>query len=186
LTERKIPDASRIAPGIALEPSKLGGCGLFARRPFRTGETLLVWGGPSYTDAAGARRARAQGRGTMQWDEDLFSVATEPLEGAFRINHSCDPNVWMDGAFTLTARRDISAGEELLVDYATMLDEETYRSPCRCRCGSPLCRGRVTGSDWKLPALRKAYLDHFSPLIEKRIARDERVDIGGAVQLDDS
>jgi hypothetical protein len=172
VTEPEIPASTRIADGVELAPSRLGGSGLFATRPIAAGEVVLVWGGPSYTDAEGYRRARAAGRGGMRWDDDVYSVETHPVEDAFRINHSCDPNVWMEGAFTLTARRDVAVGEELLVDYAIMLDDEAWSSPWRCRCGSPLCRGRVTGDDWKLASLREAYRGHFTPLLEKRIAGD--------------
>jgi SET domain-containing protein len=34
-------------------------------------------------------------------------------------NHSCDPNLWHADVVTITARRDIAAGEELTIDYAT-------------------------------------------------------------------
>jgi hypothetical protein len=29
------------------------------------------------------------------------------------LNHSCDPNVWMEDEVTLAARRDLGVGEEL-------------------------------------------------------------------------
>jgi hypothetical protein len=34
-------------------------------------------------------------------------------------NHSCDPNLWWVGPYELAARRNLSAGEELINDYAT-------------------------------------------------------------------
>ena len=169
-SENVPPETASCAEGVEVAPSRFGGVGLFARRRIATGEVVLVWGGPSYTDAEGYRRARAEGRDGMQWDDDVFSVETQPLDDAFRINHSCDPNVWMEGAFRLTARRDVEPGEELLVDYAVMLDDESYRGDWTCRCGAAACRGRVTGDDWKRAGLRAAYRGHFTPLLEKRIA----------------
>ena len=84
------------------------------------------------------------------------------------MNHSCDPNIWMSDAFTLSARRRIEPGEELTADYALWLyDVDWVLDPCRC--GSPLCRGRVTGRDWQLPELQVRYAGHFTPFINRLI-----------------
>ena len=75
-------------------------------------------------------------------------------------NHSCDPNLWWSDPYTLVARRDIGADEELTNDYAT-----STRSPefvMACGCGSAECRGTVTGDDWRRPDLRRRYGGHWS------------------------
>lgn len=82
-------------------------------------------------------------------------------------NHSCAPNLWLAGATSLVARRDVAAGEELTQDYATYTGVESWRMPCRC--GSDGCRGVVTGRDWRLPALRWAYGDRWTPPLLARI-----------------
>jgi hypothetical protein len=71
---------------------------------------------------------------------------------------------------TLVARRDIGAGEELTVDYAlfTALPVAVIEG---CRCGSPVCRGAVTGNDWRLPAVQERYRGHFSPFLDERIRK---------------
>ena len=38
-----------------------------------------------------------------------------------------------------------------------------------CACGTSLCRGRVTGEDWRNPELWERYAGHFSPYLERRI-----------------
>lgn len=68
------------------------------------------------------------------WDDD-------PLQWAPQ-NHSCDPNTHYDGLNVLT-RRLIKKGEELTLDYATLLDRTA--EPFECRCGSPVCRGTIKG-----------------------------------------
>jgi hypothetical protein len=83
-------------------------------------------------------------------------------------NHSCDPNLWHTGAYTLTARRDIRPGEELTVDYATQTVAPAFQMPCRC--GAPACRLVITGNDWQLPAWRDHYEGHLVPAVAKRIA----------------
>ena len=53
----KFPASVWLDPRIELRESPLGGSGLFAAQPVRAGEPVIVWGGPSYTDEAGAREA---------------------------------------------------------------------------------------------------------------------------------
>lgn len=57
-------------------------------------------------------------------------------------NHSCDPNSRYAG-LDVVALRDITAGEELTLDYATLCDENM--PPFDCQCGAPNCRGRIVG-----------------------------------------
>ncbi len=78
------------------------------------------------------------------------------------INHSCDPNTWLDG-LNLVARRAIDAGEELTVDYATFCGPGM--AAFACACGAALCRQRVTGDDYLLPELRERYRGHVSEFI---------------------
>ena len=40
------------------------------------------------------------------------------------MNHSCDPNTWMEDEVTISARRDIQAGEEITADYALWVAED--------------------------------------------------------------
>lgn len=156
-------------PHIQCVLSRIHGRGLRAIALIRAGEPVLIWRA-GYTDRAGAMRMRDQGVATMQWDADVYSYATDDDDDAFQINHSCDPNTWMLDAHTLSARRDIQAGEEVTADYALWSCDEGYRAAWRCQCGSRLCRGQVTGSDWRDTRLQRAYAGHFSPLLNRRIA----------------
>lgn len=59
-------------------------------------------------------------------------------------NHSCDPNAGVadvDGSMWLIAIRPIEAGDEIVWDYSTTMDEDDWEMDCRC--GSPACRGRI-------------------------------------------
>lgn len=77
------------------------------------------------------------------------------------INHSCDPNCWIEGLNTV-AKRKIAKGEELTLDYATLcIDNE----PFDCFCNSEKCRGAITGKDFKMKTLESAYGDHMSGYI---------------------
>jgi uncharacterized protein len=84
------------------------------------------------------------------------------------INHSCEPNVGFAGSTVLAAMRDIHAGEELTTDYALFDDHD---QTMECRCGTPSCRGTVSGRDWQRPDLQRKYGDYFSSYLLRRLAR---------------
>ncbi|GAB2903820.1 SET domain-containing protein-lysine N-methyltransferase [Streptomyces mayteni] len=98
----------------------------------------------------------------------------DPAEPVRYGNHSCEPNLWHADAVTIVARRDIATGEELTSDYATLTGVEEWAMDCHC--GSGLCRGRVTGRDWRSPALRAAYGRHWTPPLL------DRIEAGGGVR----
>ena len=58
-------------------------------------------------------------------------------------------------------------GEEITIDYA-MCDGSAY-DEFDCECGSAICRGRVSGNDWRNPTLWERYAGHFSPYLQRRI-----------------
>lgn len=68
------------------------------------------------------------------WDQDPTRWAPQ--------NHSCSANTRFDG-LDLVASRPVAVGEELTLDYGTVLNEAS--EPFDCRCGSPACRGRIAG-----------------------------------------
>jgi hypothetical protein len=66
------------------------------------------------------------------------------------LNHSCRPNTIVDtAALTVTAARDIAAGEELTFFYPST--EWDMSRPFACLCGAPECIRTVTGAKY-LPA----------------------------------
>jgi D-alanine-D-alanine ligase-like ATP-grasp enzyme len=94
-------------------------------------------------------------------DDVLVMWSADPGEWS-PINHSCDPNAWIDG-LDLVARKPIAAGEEITVEYATFVADtgEAFE----CDCGAEDCRGRVTPQDWQLPAIRHRYGEHCTAYI---------------------
>jgi hypothetical protein len=159
---------SWINPYIMIGQSSHGGKGMFATDQIMKGEKILVWGG-LYTNAIEAEKAREQGKLVMQWDDNVFSIEDRGDDDAYFINHSCRPNVWMEDAVTLTARKDIQSGEEITADYALWEHRPDYVSQWDCKCNELSCRGKVRGVDWMRPELQQLYAGHFSPLLNKRI-----------------
>lgn len=84
-------------------------------------------------------------------------------------NHSCDPNLWMEHAVTVSACRDIAASEELTVDYGLHSDDPTWEMICHCT--ARLCRKLITGTDWRLSELQERYNHHFSPYLRAKFER---------------
>lgn len=81
-------------------------------------------------------------------DKDLVLDLPEGEEYEAYINHSCNPNIYIDGQVVFRALRDIEKDEFLCVDYGTfMLTKQDYIP--KCNCGSENCRGKVTGKDYK-------------------------------------
>ncbi len=158
-------------PRVEIRASPIEGNGLFAREPLKEGEVVEVMGGMLLDEAefAAFLRTAATQYNAIQIAEGLHLVehpeVTHKRRGS--LNHSCDPNLWMDDEVTFVARRDIEAGEELTVDYALFTTQPGWVMDCRC--GLRLCRQRVTGNDWKLAELRDRYRGHFSPFINDRI-----------------
>lgn len=80
------------------------------------------------------------------------------------INHSCDPNAWLEG-LNLVARRNIPKDEEITIDYATFCCEEMIEFTCNC--GSPLCRHTIRGTDYLQPFVER-YGDHVSDYVRTK------------------
>lgn len=147
-----------------------GGGGVFAIEPIECGETLARWGGrPITLTELRQLPPETQSRQTVQVDEDCFLLTVGPPEPPDYINHSCMPNAGLSDGRTLVALRPIAVGEEVCFDYA-MSDGCAY-DEFPCTCGTPLCRGRVTGDDWRRPDLWARYQGYFSPYLQRRIER---------------
>lgn len=98
-------------------------------------------------------------------------------------NHSCDPSTWFEDDITMTARRDIAVGEEITYDYSTT---ESYIDPemetVVCRCGTPVCRGRMLGDEWKRPELQERYGTHWMGYLLAKVL-EQRGDHAGAAAV---
>ncbi len=159
-----------LIPHVAVGDSPVDGRGLFATAPIAAGTVVarldgrrvstfelrrILDGASSYVD-------------TIAIDDDLHLIL-EPGQPIHFGNQSCDPTLWHTDASTLVARRDIAAGEEITVDYATQTTEPGFRM--ECRCGSYGCRGVISGDDWRDPAWQERYGEHVVPAVARAMAR---------------
>jgi SET domain-containing protein len=157
------------SPKTTVAASPIHGRGLFATTAITRGEIVAVKGGYVLDRRAWAECERELGPAEIQIAEDLViaPVRADEREGAMLFtNHSCDPNIALQGQIVFVAMRDIAPGEELTHDWATT-DDQDYEMVCRC--GSPRCRGVVTGRDWMKPALQQRYRGWFCWFLQRKI-----------------
>lgn len=165
--------ASYLSPKTSVKPSGIVGRGLYASAPLVRGEIVSVKGGHLIDRATRERHKAVINEGDMQIADDLFLAPLTPDEFEsvmMFLNHSCEPNVGVQGQIVFVALRDVAAGEELTIDYGT-IDHDA--EPMACRCGAAACRGTITGEDWRRPDLQQKYGDHFAWHLLRRM-RAER------------
>lgn len=176
---------NRIAPPAkwALELDEDRSFGLYARSDFSEGDLIyeyeehphvLVTRG--YVEKEwGGRRKEWFGRYAYPITDEIYVMWSDDPNDWKPINHSCDPNAWLEG-LNLVARRPIDAGEEITMDYATFCNE--IMEPFRCTCGSAQCRGLIRGTDYMEPFVDR-YGDHVSDYVKTK-----RKDIALEVESD--
>lgn len=164
-----MPSLTYRSPKTEVRPSPIHGKGLFAREPIAAGEIVAVKGGYVLTAEQWRALEPELGAAEIQIAEELFIAPARPEErdGAMLYtNHSCDPNIAIQGQIVFVAMRDIVAGKELTHDWATTDDGEYEMT---CRCGSADCRGTITGKDWMEPALQEKYEGWFCWFLQRKI-----------------
>jgi SET domain-containing protein len=159
------------SPKTRVLSSKTHGRGLFATKRIPKGEIVSVRGGHILTRPMLKQRRIPPGYwGYTIADGFVLGPLTkrETESVMMFLNHSCEPNVGIQGQIVFVAMRDIRVGEELTIDYA-MFGGDT--KPMRCRCGAAACRKVITRADWRLKVLQKKYAGYFSWQIVQRLAR---------------
>jgi uncharacterized protein len=153
-------------PAIEVRPSGIQGLGLFAREDIPAGVVVSRLGGRLVGQAELDRLiAGPEYVDSITVGAGVHLVLPGRTDNGYG-NHSCDPNTWWVGPYELAARRAIRRGDEVTNDYATSTDAAGFRMACRC--GSRVCRGTVTGDDWRRADLRERYRGHWVPALLER------------------
>jgi hypothetical protein len=160
---------SYISPKASIRESPIEGRGLFASAGIGRGEVVCVKGGYIFNRTTLDEVQTQLGAAEIQIADDLFigPLRTDERDGGMIFsNHSCEPNIGVQGQIIFVALRDIRAGEELTHDWATT-DDDAYEMACRC--GSRRCRRTITGQDWRRPDLQEKYRGYFSWYLQQKI-----------------
>jgi uncharacterized protein len=124
--------------GLRVVRSRIHGYGVVATRSYAAGEVITQIDGILYRADDGA-----DDRGTLWLEGGLYLDILDQMRW---LNHSCDPNIWIDGGVredgtpwaNVVALREIAAAEELTLDYALGAEQAEP-----CACGAPTCRGWI-------------------------------------------
>jgi len=101
------------SPQTDVRPSPIHGAGLFAKHAIARGDIVAVKGGHVLTAAQWADLEPALGPADIQIAEDLFIAPVEQPQrdgSMLYTNHSCDPNLAIQGQIVLVAMRDVAPG----------------------------------------------------------------------------
>lgn len=162
-------DLTYRSPMTEVRDSPIHGNGLFAKEAIAAGEIVTVKGGHILTKQEWTTLERSLGSAEIQISEELFVAPVEQAQrdgSMIYTNHSCDPNIVIQGQIVFVAMRDIAPGEELTHDWATA-DDQDYEM--ECKCGSWNCREIVTGKDWMKKDLQEKYKGWFCWFIQRKI-----------------
>ena len=168
-----MPALSYLSPKAMVKASGIHGRGLFARERIGKDEIVCIKGGHVFDRRRLTALPPELGPAEIQITEDLFigPVRAEERDGGMIFsNHSCEPNIGVQGQIVFVAMRDVEAGEELTHDWATT-DDDSYEMACNC--GAATCRRVITGQDWRKPELQHRYGDYMSWYLLAKI-RSER------------
>lgn len=160
------PFSSLAMPTTWTREREDGERGLFARVDIPAGEIVVIFGGRVIGQPELELLPRGRQRFALQIESGAFLYSDHDGPGDW-VNHSCAPNLGLIGQVVLVTIAPVRRGEELTFDYA-MTDATDYDSFI-CRCEAPLCRGEVTGNDWRLAELQERYRGHFAPHIQRLI-----------------
>jgi hypothetical protein len=75
------------------------------------------------------------------------------------LNHSCEPNLGLQGQIVYVALRDIAVDEELIFDYA--INDDDPNELMKCQCGAESYRNVITGWTGRSQRFRAGTMDIF-------------------------
>jgi SET domain-containing protein len=137
--------------------------GIIARKHLSKGEIILKFFGELVP-----REKVKTPNAALQLDEDLFLESEGTIDES--LNHSCDPNCYIDfDRLTLVALKDIPNGEELTFDYNTSeYDLIDQRCSFTCLCGSKDCIGNIKGFKYLPVGHKKKIKSFLSPFLKRK------------------
>ena len=167
-----MPNLSHLSPKTTIRDSPIHGRGLFAVAPIAKDEIVAIKGGYIFDRLTREGIAASLSPAEIFVADGFFIgplVEHEREGGMIFSNHSCNPNIGVQGQIVFVAMRDIQAGEELTHDWATT-DDDDYEEPCHCE--APNCRKVITGQDWRRKDLQEKYQEYMSWYLQRKIKQE--------------
>ena len=130
------------------------GYGVFAKRAFRKGETILPVKGAVISEEEANTCSRYQQDHMYTVGKNKYIIAQYPDK---YINHSCSPNTFEKNR-KLLAMKAIKKDEELCFHYSlNVLEDFTMK----CRCNHKTCRGKIIGTFFRLSKKEQKKYAHY-------------------------
>lgn len=150
---------------LFIKKSPINGSGLHTKLAFNTNDKIGTIHGDieivkKFTPTLAALSWNWIGAGRYSWINTQHSP--------FRyINHSCNPNTYIQGKRQVIALKKIRADEELTMDYSLTEADPDFWLPGGCSCGSKQCRGKIG------PVYSLSHKDfkRLEPIITKRFKK---------------
>lgn len=120
---------------VYVAPTGHIGKGLFAKIDIKEGEIVFVAKGTLVEDDYNDDYLTGP---YWLWIREGLWLSPFDVNPWRYINHSCDPNVGIQGKVTVVAMKDIRGGEEVTIDYSITEDDPYWEM--ECRCGKRGCR----------------------------------------------
>ncbi|MCP4200582.1 MAG: SET domain-containing protein-lysine N-methyltransferase [bacterium] len=163
---------ARNSPAWEVRPRSENRHGVFARRPIRKNQRILLAEGRPHRLVTRSHAAEHWNSQQLEFfrrtawpvTEELFVAWSQEPDEWTPFGHSCNPNAWLEG-LDVAARRRIKKGEEITLDYATFHNEQM--PDFECDCDGPDCRGTIRGDDY-LQNFVEAYGDHVSDYVKSK------------------
>lgn len=137
--------------------------GLFAKTLIKKGSVIFHFEGIIGDDAHSNSES-------LQIDDNKFLESTLKFDDC--LNHSCNPNCYIDWKnLNLVALRDIQGGEEISFDYNTAeydLINLVENCSFNCSCGSKKCIKEVKGYRYLTPEQKKRIQKFISPFLKRK------------------
>jgi len=172
-------DSKGKSADFSVRQSKIHGQGVFAKRAFRRGDLVLE------IDDSDPVLDRSK----LTPEQEIFIDVFVTVDGKEKvtwmksperfINHSCDPNTYVQtdmktGVRRVWALKNIRRGDELTWDYALNIWEEWIR-PVPCHCGAENCQRIIRGNYFTLPReIQRRYLPFLDEPFKKRFSKKIR------------
>jgi hypothetical protein len=162
------PSRPRVYFPLKIKKTRQGYDGLFTDADIPHGSTIGHDGGIVVTSV---EDVPPELRYAVLIDDTNFLAPRDfkVMEEFWYLNHSCDPNVARIGGLVFIAKKTIRAGEELTLDYAPLI-AGVKNWEMTCSCGTPHCRKKITGEDWKVSKIREELWLEWLPHIQQRKA----------------
>ena len=150
--------------------------GMYAQQNFQSGEVIEPFEEKPHVLVSRKHVERNWNKKQLEWfhryaypiTEEIWVMWSPEPDQWKPINHSCNPNAWLDG-LNLVARHNIRQGEQITMDYATFCADTM--TEFECLCGAPNCRRLIRPTDYLEPFLSE-YGEHVSDFVRNKRLRN--------------